>query len=289
MSAILIFSILTALLISRSITRPVSAAMEEVTRAGSQILDASDQVAASATSLAEGASDQAAGVEELSGVIERSTTVNNHNALNAKQASNLAAEANQAAGEGDKKVKRLMENMNEMNEASEQIARIIKTIDEIAFQTNLLALNAAVEAARAGEHGLGFAVVADEVKNLAGRSAVAAKETAAIIEKALAKIKEGNQIALETNEAFTQILDKAKMTSDLIGEIAASVQEQAEGMTKSTAAMQKIDSVAQQNAATSEETAATSEELHAQANTMMESVEKISQIVGVGDQKQEMR
>ncbi len=284
-TAILFLSIIVGLLISNSITKPVSIAMDEINEASNQILNASDQVASSATALAEGASEQAASIDELTGTIERSSSVNTHNSQNAQQASSLATEANHAAGKGDDKVKQLMVSMTEITEASEQIAKIIKTIDEIAFQTNLLSLNAAVEAARAGEHGLGFAVVADEVKNLAGRSANAAKETAGIIEKAINKIKDGNHIAHETNEAFADILDKSKQTSDLIGEIAASIQKQAEEMSKSTAAMQRIDDIAQQNAATSEETAATSEELNAQANMMMQNVTKVAHIVGVNTEK----
>ncbi|MGE4294631.1 MAG: methyl-accepting chemotaxis protein [Campylobacterales bacterium] len=263
------------------LSKPIIASVEAISEANAQVLTASDQIAQSATALAEGASTQASSVEEVSATVEESTAVNNQNAENAREANILANQANDAAKDGDMKVKNLMTSMTEITEASEQIAKIIKTIDEIAFQTNLLALNAAVEAARAGEHGLGFAVVADEVKNLAGRSANAAKETAGIIEKAITKIKEGNQIARETNEAFAEILDKAKKTSDLIGEIAASVREQAEGMNQIATAMGQIDQITQQNAATSEEAAAASEEMNAQANAMMSSVAEVARIVGI--------
>ncbi|MGE4294547.1 MAG: methyl-accepting chemotaxis protein [Campylobacterales bacterium] len=278
---ILAVSVLAAMLIGRSIARPVTSALDEIAQSGRELLTASDQIAHSATSLAEGASTQASGVEQVSATVEESTAVNTQNAENAREANILANQANDAAKGGDLKIKRLMTSMGEITEASEQIAKIIKTIDEIAFQTNLLALNAAVEAARAGEHGLGFAVVADEVKNLAGRSANAAKETAGIIEQAINKIKEGNQIARETNESFAEILDKAKKTSDLIGEIAASVREQAEGMNQISQAMGQIDSITQQNAATSEEAAAAAEEMNAQANAMMSSVASLGRIVGV--------
>ena len=169
----------------------------------------------------------------------------------------------------------LMASMTEITNASEQIAKIIKTIDEIAFQTNLLALNAAVEAARAGEHGLGFAVVADEVKNLAGRSADAAKETAGIIEEAIEQIRTGNAIAKQTDQAFANILDKAKKTSDIIGEITTSIQEQSEGMAQVATAMGQIDQVTQQNAANSEEAAAAAEELSAQAESMVQSIRHV--------------
>ncbi|MDR3347236.1 MAG: methyl-accepting chemotaxis protein [Helicobacteraceae bacterium] len=278
---VIVMSILLAILTIRSITRSIVSGVETISEANAQVLSASNQISASAISLAEGASTQASSVEQVSATIEQSTAVNTQNSENAHEASVLAQGANSAASKGDGKIKQLMVSMTEITDASEQIAKIIKAIDEIAFQTNLLALNAAVEAARAGEHGLGFAVVADEVKNLAGRSANAAKETSGIIEKAIGKIKEGNQIAKETNEAFAEILDKAKKTSDLIGEIAASVKEQSEGMNQISTAMGQIDSITQQNAATSEEAAAASEQMSAQANAMMESVAELGKIVGL--------
>ena len=278
---VLVISILLATLIIRSVNRSITEGVNAIADANHQVLSASDQIATSATSLAEGASTQASSVEQVSATIEESTATNNQNAENAREANTLSMEANQAAQEGDGKIKALMASMDEITEASQQIAKIIKTIDEIAFQTNLLALNAAVEAARAGEHGLGFAVVADEVKNLAGRSAQAAKETAGIIETAIEKIKEGSQIASQTNESFGRILEKAKKTSDLIGEIAASVKEQAEGMNQIAETMGQIDQITQQNAATSEEAAAASEQMNAQANAMMESVADVAKIVGM--------
>ncbi len=279
----IILAVVTALAIflALRLSRPIISAVESISDANAQVLTASDQIASSATSLAEGASTQASSVEEVSATIEQSTAVNNQNAENAREANILANQTNEAAQLGDTKIKTLTESMNEITEASQQIAKIIKTIDEIAFQTNLLALNAAVEAARAGEHGLGFAVVADEVKNLAQRSANAAKETAGIIETAIEKIKEGNQVANETNEAFGDILDRAKKTGDLIGEIAASVKEQAEGMNQIATAMGQIDTITQQNAATSEEAAAASEQMNAQAASMMESVTDVAKIVGL--------
>jgi methyl-accepting chemotaxis protein len=281
LSSVMLLSVILAALTIRSITKSISEGVLIISEANSQVISASNQISASAMSLAEGASSQAASVEQVSATIEQSTAVNTQNSENAREASVLAQGANDAAGKGDLKVKKLMTSMVEITEASEQIAKIIKAIDEIAFQTNLLALNAAVEAARAGEHGLGFAVVADEVKNLAGRSANAAKETTSIIERAIGKIKEGNQIAKETNEAFAEILDKAKKTSDLIGEIASSVKEQSEGMNQISTAMGQIDAVTQQNAATSEEAAAASEEMNAQAASMMESVAELGKIVGL--------
>ncbi|GHS89106.1 hypothetical protein FACS189487_08710 [Campylobacterota bacterium] len=267
--------------LTKSLTKRIGKGVLELSHANKELHAACEQIAASSISLAEGASTQASSVEQVSATIEESTAVNTQNSENAREASVLAQGANDAASKGNEKIKRLMTSMVEITDASEQIAKIIKAIDEIAFQTNLLALNAAVEAARAGEQGLGFAVVADEVKSLAGRSANAAKETSGIIEKAIAKIKEGNQVAKDTNESFAEILDKSKKTSDLIGEIAASVKEQAEGMNQIATAMGQIDSITQQNAATSEEAAAASEQMSAQANAMMESTAELGKIVGL--------
>ena len=270
-----------ALLLGNFVSSPVIRAVESISEANGQVVSASDQIAASATSLAEGASTQASSVEEVSATVEQSTAINTQNAENAKEADILAKDANEAASKGNEKVQNLMKSMDHITTSSEQIAKIIKTIDEIAFQTNLLALNAAVEAARAGEHGLGFAVVADEVKNLASRSAQAAKETESIIQSSIEQVKSGNAIAKETDEAFSDILDKIKKTSDLISEIAISAKEQSEGMNQIAQAMGNIDEVTQQNAASSEEAAAAAEELNAQANAMLESVADIGAMVGV--------
>lgn len=276
-----VIGIVLAAYLIRSITKPIVQAVQIIQEANSQVLAASDQIASSATALADGATQQASSVEEISATIEESTSINNQNSENATEANVLAKGANDAAEEGNHKIKELMDSMVKITDASEQIAKIVKTIDEIAFQTNLLALNAAVEAARAGEHGLGFAVVADEVKNLAQRSADSAKETASIIETTIEQIKHGNDIANTTNEAFADILDKANKTSNLIGEIAISIKEQASGMNQITAAMGQIDENTQSNAASSEEAAAASEELNAQANAMMESVVEVAKMVGL--------
>jgi methyl-accepting chemotaxis protein len=231
--------------------------------------------------LAQGASEQASSVEEVSATLEESTAINTQNTDNARQADILARNANDSAKAGYEKGEQLSHSMHAITESAAKISGIIKTIDQIAFQTNLLALNAAVEAARAGEHGLGFAVVADEVRNLAQRAASAAKETSDIIEEVVGQIKEGNQIALATHTSFQEIVEQSKKVSDLIGEIAIAGKEQAEGMTQINQAMGQVDQVTQQVAANSEEAAAAAEELNAQATSMMETVRILAKMVGM--------
>jgi len=164
--------------------------------------------------------------------------------------------------------------MKDINEASQSIARIMKIIDEIAFQINLLSLNAAVEAARAGRYGKGFAVVAEEVRNLAGRSAKSAKETTELIENAFKKVKKGNDIADRTERALSKIVESVNKAADLIGEIAASSNEQSQALAQVNQGIGQIDQVTQQNAANAQQTASTAEELSAQASRLHQILEQ---------------
>ena len=188
------------------------------------------------------------------------------NADNAKQADQLANHARSAGEQGNKQMAEMMNAMAEINESGQSISKIIRVIDEIAFQTNLLALNAAVEAARAGQQGKGFAVVAEEVRNLAARSAKAARETAELIEGSVAKTENGTQIANGTANALKEIVDSVAQVSDLIGEISAASSEQSEGISQVTQALGQIDQVTQTNTASAEESAAAAEELSSQAD-----------------------
>jgi len=276
----LIISVLLAFFLIKSIVKVVVDSVKALSEGTAQVVSASEQISSASVSLAEGASSQASSVEEVSATIEQATASNNQNADNSREANLLAQHSNDAARLGNQQVGDLMVAMTKITDSSQKIAKIIKTIDEIAFQTNLLALNAAVEAARAGEHGLGFAVVAEEVKNLAERSAGAAKEITGIIEASIDQVKMGTDVATRTKESFGEILVSIKKTSDLIGEIAISAKEQAEGMNQIATAMGSVDQITQQNASASEETAAAAEELNAQALSMLESVAEIAALAG---------
>ena len=275
-----IISLIIAYFIIKSIVKVVVYSVKSLSEGTAQVVSASEQISSASVSLAEGASSQASSVEEVSATIEEATASNNQNADNSREANLLAQHSNDAARQGNQQMADLMIAMEKITDSSQKIAKIIKTIDEIAFQTNLLALNAAVEAARAGEHGLGFAVVAEEVKNLAERSAGAAKEITSIIEASIDQVKVGTEVANRTKESFGEILASIKKTSDLIGEIAISAKEQAEGMNQIATAMGSVDQITQQNASASEETAAAAEELNAQALSMLESVAEIAALAG---------
>ncbi len=206
----------------------------------------------------------------------------NRNAENSSQAKGLMDETTNLAVKANASMKDLRAAMVQISQASDQTAKIIKTIDEIAFQTNLLALNAAVEAARAGEAGAGFAVVAEEVRNLAQRAADAAKNTAQLIEQNLQNIKTGSELVAVTDEDFDRVEEHSHKVGQLISEIAAASKEQKQGIDQLNQGVAQMDKVTQQNAAGAEESAAAAEELSAQAATMREVVGRLSALVQGG-------
>ncbi|MGK5094502.1 methyl-accepting chemotaxis protein [Deltaproteobacteria bacterium TL4] len=237
----------------------------QVLQASEEIESGSSQIASASQNLAQGASSQASALEEITASMTQVAAQTETNAENANQANILATSARESANAGDAQMKGMITAMSEIDESSQNISKIIKVIDEIAFQTNLLALNAAVEAARAGVHGKGFAVVANEVRNLAGRSAKAAKETTDMIEDSTKRVQQGIDIANKTGQALTEIVSGVGKVTDLVGEIAAASREQAEGIGQINQGLRQIEQVTQANTSTSEETAASAEQLSSQS------------------------
>ena len=275
---------LVIFLLSRSISKPIGRAVNSLLECADQVGAASSQVAESSQQLAAGSSQQASSLEETAASLEELASMSRANSANAYQANVLMTETGQILDQANASMVDLTASMQEISQASNETAKIIKTIDEIAFQTNLLALNAAVEAARAGEAGAGFAVVADEVRNLALRAAEAAKNTADLIEGTSAKVQAGSGLVHQTSLAFSQVAVSAGKAKDLVSEIAAASLEQSQGVDQINKSVTAIDLVVQQNAANSEESAGASEELNSQANLMKELVGGLVSVIGGLDQ-----
>lgn len=265
--------------IANAITKPIQRAIGELTTGSSEVSAASSQVEAASHQLAEGTQEQAASIQETSSTLEETASMVQQNNDNTKQAAILAKNTKNYAQKSNQEMSTMMTSMENLKQSSNEISKIIKVIDEIAFQTNLLSLNAAVEAARAGDAGKGFAVVAEEVRNLAQRSAIAAKDTSAIIEKNITLSEESVIIAKDVNESLTQIDDESRKVSELLEEISTATEEQSRGIGEINKAIQQMEQVMQSNAATADESAAASNELASQAANVNEIVGALIRLV----------
>jgi methyl-accepting chemotaxis protein len=269
-----------ALLLMRSMTKPVDITLQGLVDATDHVTSGSSQLAEVSIHLAEGASEQASSIQESSSSLEQMAAMTRRNAGNTEQARTMMGKAREILAVVEKNMNNMTTAMEEINKSSEETGKIIKTIDEIAFQTNLLALNAAVEAARAGEAGAGFAVVAGEVRNLAIRAAEAAKNTSSLIENIIRDAKGGGELTTLTRQSFSDNLDFMAKITNLVDEIAAANHEQAQGIEQINKAMAEMDRVTQQTAANAEETASTSEQMSAQAAQLKQHVGELSLVVG---------
>ncbi|MBK8001339.1 MAG: hypothetical protein IPK15_22195 [Verrucomicrobia bacterium] len=266
--------------IGRKLTQLLRRVALSLKDSSGELLHSTNQVANSSRVLAENACDAAASIEETSSSLEQMASMTLRNAEHAQSAKDLARHVRSAADTGAADMTALYQGISEIKSSSDDIARIVQTIDEIAFQTNILALNAAVEAARAGEAGQGFAVVADEVRSLAQRSAHAARETAERIQGAIAKTATGVQFAGKVSSRLQEIVEGNQKLDAVASEVASASSEQSKGIELLRSAVCKMDQVTQGNAATADSTAEFTSNLHRQARLVSEAVAELTELVG---------
>jgi methyl-accepting chemotaxis protein len=277
--ASLISAIITLTFARFIIDKPLNSIASRIAEGAGQVVVASNQLAASAQHLSQDSMEQAAAIEEISSTIQETASMASQNTSNTEQAAQLSEQAKESANQGGLEMREMMQSIQEIKSSSDQIVKIIKVIDDIAFQTNILALNAAIEAARAGEAGMGFAVVAEEVRNLAGRSAQAARDTTAMIEANIELSSKGVAAAEKVRAALDEITVQSNKVSQLMDEVAAASQEQVQGIDQVNKAMTQVETVTQQNAASAEESASAAAELNAQAESMRQIILEFSELV----------
>jgi len=279
-SAGILLACALAVFVVISVRRVLAASAGELRNGAGQVAAAAGQVSTSAQSLSQGATEQAASLEETSASMEEMASMTRKNAEHSNVAASLMADVDARVRESNAALGEMVSGMAAIQESSQKVARIIKTIDEIAFQTNILALNAAVEAARAGEAGMGFAVVADEVRNLAQRSAQAARDTADLIEESIARAQGGNEAVTQVATAMSGITESVTQVKGLVEEVSVASRQQSQGIDQVAQAVTQMEKVTQTTAATAEESAAASEELNAQAEMSLTVLARLEALIG---------
>ncbi len=277
-----VLGIILAVVIAASVVRALRAIMDSLSVGSEQVSVAAGQVAQASQEMADGASTQASSLEETSATLEEMAAMTRENARNAEEANSLSNNLQKVAQGGQQSMMRMTGAIEKIKDGADQTARIIKTIDEIAFQTNLLALNAAVEAARAGDAGKGFAVVAEEVRNLAQRSAEAAQDTAHLIDQSQTNANGGVEVTQEVTGILEEIVDSIGRVSDLIDMVTKASDEQSRGVSEINTAVGSLDQTTQSNAANAEESASASEELSGQARELNAMVQALGCVINGG-------
>jgi methyl-accepting chemotaxis protein len=280
-----VIALALGILLTRSINNALKRIADGLGAGAEQVTSASGQVSSASQQLAQGASEQASSLEESSSALEEMASMTRQNADNAGKADSMMDESKKVVGEGSRAVEQMAKAIDQIKQSAGETAKIIKTIDEIAFQTNLLALNAAVEAARAGEAGKGFAVVAEEVRNLARRAADAARDTSELIEGSQKHADGSVTVADNLKKTFVGIEETSGKVATLVSEIAAASKEQAQGIDQVNTGVAEMDKVVQQNAANAEESASAAEELSSQAQELDMMVAELLAMVGGSQQR----